>query len=129
MSPRIEEIERLLEQVPDDYLLLTTLGKEYLSAGEYERAVEILSKVIDINPDYSVAYRYLAEAFQKGGDREGAVKTYEDGIRDKAKPKCNTKYLWKSEGRGVLFEVRDNITLAEGSLPALVMISKQGKTP
>jgi hypothetical protein len=38
------------------------------------------------------------------------------------------KYLWESEGRKVLFEVRDNITLAEGSLPALVTISKQGKT-
>jgi hypothetical protein len=31
-------------------------------------------------------------------------------------------------GRKVLFEVRENITLAEGSLTALVKISKQGKT-
>jgi hypothetical protein len=46
----------------------------------------------------------------------------------KAKPKCDMVYLWESEGRKVLIEVRDNRTLAEGSLPALVMISKQGKT-
>ena len=45
----------------------------------------------------------------------------------KAKPKCYPKYMWKSEGRKVLFEVRDNITLAEGSLPALVKDSKQGR--
>jgi hypothetical protein len=38
------------------------------------------------------------------------------------------QYLWESEGRKVLIEVRDSITLAEGSLPALVMISKQRKT-
>jgi len=38
------------------------------------------------------------------------------------------KYIWESEGRKVLIEVRDSITLAEGSLPALVEISKQGKT-
>jgi len=46
----------------------------------------------------------------------------------KAKPKCGMKYLRESEGRKVLFEARDNITLVEGSLPALVRISKQGKT-
>ncbi|GFP23892.1 hypothetical protein HKBW3S09_01358 [Candidatus Hakubella thermalkaliphila] len=46
----------------------------------------------------------------------------------KAKPKCRPKCLRESEGRKVLIEGRDNITLPEGSLPALVMVSKQGKT-
>jgi hypothetical protein len=45
-----------------------------------------------------------------------------------AKLKCNMKHLSESEGRKVLIEVRDNRSLAEGSLPALVRISKQGKT-
>jgi hypothetical protein len=46
----------------------------------------------------------------------------------KAEPKCKRQYLWESEGRKVVFEVRDSTILAEGSLPVLVMISKQGKT-
>ena len=45
----------------------------------------------------------------------------------KAKPKCHSKCMRESEGRKVPFEVRDNITLIEGSLPAPVMVSKRGR--
>jgi hypothetical protein len=45
----------------------------------------------------------------------------------KVKPKCHPMCMWKSEGRKVPIEAKDNITLAKGSLPAPVMVSKQGR--
>jgi len=45
----------------------------------------------------------------------------------KAKPKCGPKCMRKSEGRKVLMEGRDNITLPEGSLPALAKVFKARK--
>ena len=59
------------------------------------------------------------------GDPHASEPEGKDGY--KAKPKCHPKCVRKSEGRGVLLEVRDNITLTEGSLPALVMVSKRGR--
>lgn len=46
----------------------------------------------------------------------------------KGRPKWRARHPWESEGRKVLIEGRDNITLPEGSLPALARASKQGKT-
>lgn len=45
----------------------------------------------------------------------------------KVSPKCRPKCMQKSEGRKVPIEVKDNITLTKGSLPALVMVLKQGR--
>jgi hypothetical protein len=45
----------------------------------------------------------------------------------KAMPKCHPRCVRKSEGREVLLEVEDNITSVEGSLPALVTVSTQGR--
>jgi len=56
------------------------------------------------------------------GDPQTSDPIGKDGY--KAMPKCHPMCLWKSEGRGVLLEVKDNIALTEGSLPALVMVSK-----
>jgi len=51
-----------------------------------------------------------------------------DGKDDyKAGPKYHSKCMQKSEGRKVPIEAKDNITLTKGSLPALVMVLKQGR--
>ena len=51
-----------------------------------------------------------------------------DGKDDyKVRPKCRPKCMQKSEGRKVPIKAKDNITLAEGSLPALVKVLKQGR--
>jgi hypothetical protein len=62
------------------------------------------------------------------GNTGGPYASSPEGKDDyKAKPKCHLKCMRKSEGRGVPIEVRDNITLTEGSLPAFVVVSKQGR--
>lgn len=45
----------------------------------------------------------------------------------KGRPKWRPRHPWESEGRKVLIEGRDNTTLPEGSLPALVMVFKARK--
>jgi len=53
------------------------------------------------------------------------VPTGKDGY--KARPKCHPRCMWKSEGRKVPLEVKDNTTLTKGSLPAPIMVLKQGR--
>lgn len=79
-SSAIDRIEELLEYYPDDVLLHLSLGRRYMEADMYPKAVEVFRRAVDLDPAYSVAYRYLAEAQEKAGDLSGAARTYERGI-------------------------------------------------
>ncbi|MFQ6616311.1 MAG: tetratricopeptide repeat protein [Fidelibacterota bacterium] len=77
----IDRIKELLEYYPDDVLLLITLGRGYMQQGQYREAEEAFLRAVDLDPAYSVAYRYLAQAYEKSGNVTGAAETYEHGIR------------------------------------------------
>ena len=55
------------------------LGVRYLSEGNYEEAILAFEAAIKIDPKNADAYRKLAEAYEKTGDEDAALRTLETG--------------------------------------------------
>lgn len=80
-SSSVEGIKELLQHYPDDVLLLITLGRRYMEEDEYAEAEKAFLQAVDLDPAYSVAYRYLAQAHEKNGNLSKAAEAYRHGIR------------------------------------------------
>ncbi len=60
-------------------------GKKAIEAGEFEKAVEILTKASEESPDDAQAFFYLAVSQEQVGNAEAAVPAYEKAIELDAK--------------------------------------------
>lgn len=70
---------------PGDCFLLHAIGLEYVKINELEKALASFKKVIETNPEYVGTYYHLAKTFEKMGNNEEAVSTYEAGVKVAAK--------------------------------------------
>lgn len=77
---KIKELEVLIEQNPENALMHYTLGVECMRSRETEKATHALKKAIDLEPDYSAAYRELGKALVKLNSNEEAVEIFNKGI-------------------------------------------------
>ena len=77
---RIQQFKTMAEADPDNELGHFSLGKAYLEAERFSDAHGPLNRAIEINPRMSKAYQLLADAHDRGGDRETAIKTLEKGV-------------------------------------------------
>ena len=55
-------------------------GLAYGEKGDYERAIEALTKAIELNPNYAIAYYNRGLACGEKGDYERAIKNYSTAI-------------------------------------------------
>ncbi|MFQ5658713.1 MAG: tetratricopeptide repeat protein [Candidatus Methylomirabilales bacterium] len=78
---RLESLERMLKQDPDDALLHYMLASEYFNAGRLSECVALLQKYLTLAEDEGAAYRTLAQAFVRLGKIPDARRAYEEGIR------------------------------------------------
>lgn len=77
---KVKELEALIKQNPDNVLMHYTLGIEYLRAEELGKAIGALSKAIELQPDYSAAYRELGKALVKLNSNKEAKEIFNKGI-------------------------------------------------
>ncbi len=56
------------------------LGSAYLQAGAYDKAAGHLSVAVDLDPDYSAAWKSLGKAQNEMGLTAAAIETYRRGI-------------------------------------------------
>ncbi len=56
------------------------LGSEYLKAGALDKAVGHLSVAVNLDPDYSAAWKLLGKAQTEAGLPAAAIDTYRRGI-------------------------------------------------
>lgn len=80
MSAIIGNLEKLLASGKDTALLRFGLGNAYLDAGDAARAVPHLRRAIELNADYSAAWKLLGKALAASGDIDGAIDAYNAGI-------------------------------------------------
>jgi predicted Zn-dependent protease len=80
MNATISNLEKLIGGPRDNALLRYSLGNEYLKAGEHASAAGHLRAAVERNPDYSAAWKLLGRALAAGGDREGALAAWREGI-------------------------------------------------
>ncbi|VTS05423.1 tetratricopeptide repeat protein [Tuwongella immobilis] len=78
-TPRMQQIEALLADDPNDAFLCYGLAMEYISQGDDRTAVEQLRTLIAREP-YVPAYLMAAQALIRLGDDAQAVTILKDGI-------------------------------------------------
>lgn len=77
---RLGMFKQVLEIDPDDLLANHGMGSAFVELEDYASALPFLRKALEIKPTHTVAYVALGKALEALGDRDAALKTYEDGI-------------------------------------------------
>jgi Tfp pilus assembly protein PilF len=72
--------EQLLATGKDGALLRFGLGSQYLKAGDGPRAVEHLRRAVELDPQYSAAWKLLGKALEETADPKAAGEAYRSGI-------------------------------------------------
>ncbi len=83
MTERLEALRAMVAEDPSDLLARYLLGKECLTAGLHDEAVEHLRHYVDrFAGDRGAAYGDLAAALEAGGRREEAAEALERGLEN-----------------------------------------------
>jgi Tfp pilus assembly protein PilF len=82
VEPRsvISNLEQLLAKGRETALLRFSLGSEYFKLREIWVAIFHLKRALDLDPDYSAAWKLLAMALTEAGILNEARATYQRGI-------------------------------------------------
>ena len=103
VSERIEKLAKMLEREPDDTFLIYGLALEHKKLGDSARAIELLDRVIQIDPGYCYAYFQKGAVLESNGDNESAKSVYRAGI-DAAKQKGDAHAQSEIEGALAMIE-------------------------
>ncbi len=70
----------MLARGEDNPTMRFALGSAYLTAGSFDKAVGHLSVAVNLDPDYSAAWKMLGKAQTAAGLPDAAIETYRRGI-------------------------------------------------
>ncbi|HZP88429.1 MAG TPA: tetratricopeptide repeat protein [Burkholderiales bacterium] len=76
----IPSLEKLLAAGKDSALLRFSLGNEYAKVGDFAMAAGHLQRAVDLDPNYSAAWKLLGLCLTELGQFQQALATYEHGI-------------------------------------------------
>ena len=77
----IDSFKAMLDKGNDNALLRYSLGNEYIKQADYKEAIVHLSKAIELNNDYSAAWKLYARALSENNQTDEAINAYEKGIQ------------------------------------------------
>ncbi len=77
---RIAMFQEILKMDPNDPVVYFGLGQEYMQGGVYPEAIVAFANAVRCNPNYSAAYRFLGECFEKSNQPHQAKEVYAKGI-------------------------------------------------
>jgi Flp pilus assembly protein TadD len=80
MSNLLERFEAQLAHGSDSALLRLSIAQQLSTAGRFADAISHLQRALLLNPAYTAVWSALGIAFEKHGDPERAIQTYESGI-------------------------------------------------
>lgn len=66
---------------PNDAMIWYGLGSEYMKLEDWQKASRALSRVIEINPDYTAAYQMLGTSLSNAGEVEAARNVWQEGVK------------------------------------------------
>jgi len=81
VNTRIEQFRKMAEDDPTNELGHFSLGRAYLDAGMADGAIASFQRVLEINPNASKAYEFLAAALLKRGEREAGIAQLTKGVQ------------------------------------------------
>jgi Tfp pilus assembly protein PilF len=80
MHDRIPSLLALLERGQDSAMLRFSLGNEYLGEGEHIMAIDHLRRAIELDRNYSAAWKLLGKALANQNRTTEAIEAYRTGI-------------------------------------------------
>lgn len=79
-TEKLDAFLKMLDAGQDGPMLRYSIGLEYLHADRFDEAAQHLGECLSQSPDYSAAYKALAEAQDALGDSERCRATLDAGI-------------------------------------------------
>ena len=79
-TPLIANLEKLLAAGKDGALLRFGLGNAYLEAGDPGAAAGHLRRAVELDANYSAAWKLLGKAMVATGNADGALAAYRSGV-------------------------------------------------
>jgi len=80
MNDRIEIFKQMLENEPENTMVMFGLAKEYEKLNRNDEVIRLLENYLAKADDEGNAYGMLAKAYEQNGERERAKAAYEKGI-------------------------------------------------
>ncbi len=74
-------LETMLQSGQDNALLRFTLGQAFMRHNKYEQAVSHFAIAVELDPNYSAAWKSYGKALEKTGMLNEAIKAYKNGIK------------------------------------------------
>ena len=79
---RIEKLQEMRLQQPDDNFLKHALALEYIKGGDDVSARALFESVLSNDPAYTGSYYHLGKLLERIGENESAEKIYEQGMSE-----------------------------------------------
>ncbi len=76
----IENLKSLLVQGQDNAVLRFSLGNAYLNIKKYPEAIEHFARAVELDPEYSAAWKHYGRALVENEQNNEAIIVYEKGI-------------------------------------------------
>jgi tetratricopeptide (TPR) repeat protein len=105
MQKRLQELQQMLAQEPNDLFLQYAIAIEYYSSSEFDKALDCLKKIRVFDPNYLAAYYQSGKCCEELKKFEDAKEFYSQGIEIALK-QGKTKTL--NELREALFLLEDD---------------------
>lgn len=80
MIDRIEKLKTFLVQSPNDCFLNHALALEYIKLGNDEAAKKLFEHNLTTDSKYIATYYHLGKLWEREGNSNEAIKTYETGM-------------------------------------------------
>ncbi len=79
-SPRIQQIQEMLKNEPNDSFLNYALAIEYAKLNDIKKAIEIIEALLQRDENYLGAYYQLGHYYEETEQTEAAISIYNKGI-------------------------------------------------
>jgi Tfp pilus assembly protein PilF len=80
MLSRLQQIENMLKDEPNDSFLTYALALEYVKANDLKKAIDLIETLLHRDENYLGAYYQLGKLYEEKQQIEKAIITYQKGI-------------------------------------------------
>jgi len=99
---KLEEAKKIYEEIlkkdPNNFDTINLLGVIFLQFKEYDNAITLITKAIDINPVRPALYNNLGATYKELGDYNNAIKNFKKAIE------LNPNYAGAYNNLGIIFK-------------------------
>lgn len=77
---RLEQLNEFLKNNTNDSFIKFAIALEYIKKNDDRKALEYFSDILNNDPDYVGTYYHLGKLYERLGEKENAIKSYEAGM-------------------------------------------------